>query len=265
MQFTILSTKLEGNTVEEFLHEFRNVHAGATRAMAKQLGIISKYVQGVPLNYLGKEDIQNLPFSDLECKISSFAQLSWPSIAVLQGALSTEGYRKSAGSHVFATATKIYLTEQLNSDVEDVESADAVRVMIGLSPHLELNFQQAWDDHAAFCREICPTYQRHRSISLEPGRAEQIFDHTLFPPNLVELLGGYEDFVFETPKQAQEFFDKYSHDLSSSYAKFVDSEKSFAYALDNVIQYRPAERGPAEVVTGHIVSCALRLKLFLNL
>ncbi|KAJ5372053.1 hypothetical protein N7517_004059 [Penicillium concentricum] len=263
MQLTILSEKLDSLTMDDFIHEFRVIHATETRTMAKTLGIITKYIQGVRLP--NKDPLLHLPIPEADPFVHSFAQLSWPSVTVLQGALSTEGYRKSAGSHVFAIPLKVYVTEKLHPGTEEeIQSPDSIRVVVGLSPLSTSSFPQKWSEHAAFCRSICDRYQRHQIIPLDAPKIEQIFGHTQFTPNAVVTSGGYEDFVFGTRTEAQAFFDQHGSAIRDSYDRFVDPKSSFCYAFDNVLQYSPSDRGFIETVVGFFIGIALRLKVLFN-
>ncbi|OQE07176.1 hypothetical protein PENVUL_c014G09448 [Penicillium vulpinum] len=229
--------------------------------MAKTLGIITKYIQGLRLS-ANKDSLLHLPIPEADTFVHSFAQLTWPSLTVLQGALSTEGYQKSAGSHVFAIPLKVYVTEKLNPAIEvEIQSHDSIRVMVGLSPLSPSSFLQKWSEHAAFCRSICDRYQRHQTIPLDAPKIEQIFGHTQFTPSTVVTSGGYEDFVFSTRAEAQAFFDQYGSAIRASYDCFVDPKTSCCYAFDNVVQYSPSDRGLIEIVVGFFIGIALRFKV----
>ncbi|CAI7581227.1 unnamed protein product [Penicillium discolor] len=106
--------------------------------------------------------------------------------------------------------------------------------MVGLSPLSPSSFLQKWSEQAAFCRSICDRYQ---TIHLDAPKIEQIFGHTQFTPNAVVTSGGYEDFVFGTRAEAQAFFDQYGSAIRASYDRFVDPERSFGYAFDNVLHF----------------------------
>lgn len=266
MQLTILSEKLNSLSADQFIHEFRVTHATETRTMATSLGIITKYIQGLRLALAGKEPLQNLPISEADSSVHSFAQLTWPSLPVLQGALSTDGYRKSAGSHIFATSLKVYVTTKIDPRAgKEVHTSDCVRVVVGISPLSGSSFPSAWDEHAAFCHSICDLYQRHRVIPLDTTKLEQIFGHTQFTPNAVVTTGGYEDFVFRSRTEAQEFFDQHGSALRSSYDRFVSPTGSFCYAFDNILQYSPSDRGFIEIIVGFFVGTVLRFKALFNL
>lgn len=233
--------------------------------MAKTLGIITKYTQGLRLVSTNKNQLRHLPIPETNPSVHSFARLSWPSVAVLQGALSTDGYRKSAGSHIFGIPIQIYLTENLDTGAENEihNNHDCIRVMVGLSPLSESSFQQAWREHAAFCRSICDGYQQHQVIPLSATKVEQIFGQTQFTPRTVVTSGGYENFVFRTWMEAQGFFDEHGDAIGASYERFVDQRRSYCYAFDNVVQYSPLDRGFSEIIVGFFVGIALRLKVIL--
>ncbi|KAJ5490008.1 hypothetical protein N7453_010833 [Penicillium expansum] len=252
--------------MDEFIHEFRVVHTTETRTMAKTLGIITQYIQGLRLSSVNQDPLLHLPIPEADPSVHSFAQLTWPSLAVLQGALSTEGYQKSAGSHVFGTPLKTYVTEKLDSGTkEEPQSRDCIRVMVGLSPLSPSSFPQKWSEHAAFCRSICDRYQQHQVIPLDAPEIENIFGHTQFAPNTVVTSGGYEDFVFGTRAEAQVFFDQHGSALRASYDGFVDPKASLCYAFDHVLQFSPSNRGFTETAVGSFVGIALRLKVLFNL
>ncbi|PYI05189.1 hypothetical protein BO78DRAFT_419848 [Aspergillus sclerotiicarbonarius CBS 121057] len=269
MQLTIISKKLDSLTTDEFIHELRVVHASKTRTMARTLGIITRYIQGLRLPPANTTLLRYLPIQATDPSVDSMAQLTWPSLTVLQGALSTDAYLKSAGSHVFALPVKVYVTEKISPDPEPANERDfhnGVRVVVGLSPLSQQTFPQAWSEHAAFCHSICPQYQRHRLIPLDAKKVHAVFGHTQFTPKTVVVgSGGYEDFVFRSLADAEAFFEDYGADIRASYARFVDQERSFSYVFDNGVQYCPAERGVREVIVGVFVGLVLTVEVVLNL
>jgi hypothetical protein len=262
MQFTILSTKLPNQSTPQFIHEFRNVHATETISMANSLGIISRYVQGLALSSAGQQDIKDLPLPAPREPLISFAQLTWPALEVLQGSLQTQGYKNSAGKHIFADAREIFLTERLEPDVG---GDGAVRLVFVLVPEDSdgASFMRLWDEHAAFCRGACARYQRNRLIEIDQARVSDIFRDTQFPAERVRRWGGYEEFVFESNPDAIAFCQRHGDGLRDSYAGFT-SKDSYGMGFDSVAKYDDTDRGYKQIVTGGIVGSVLRAKFFLG-
>ena len=265
MELTILADKLPHMSVEQYEHEFRVVHANETKKMAHSLGILLQYVQGLVLTSAGQEKIRNPPIPEPQEPLQSVARLTWPALEVMQGSFSTQGYRDSAGKHIFATVLKIFLTERLEPNMEQIRKGNPVRLLSFLVPAdpLESNFRRSWDNHAIFCRSICSNYQRNQVLRLEPERIVKIFNGTQFPEASVVRYGGYEEFVFEGNADAQAFFDRYGEQIGSSYEGFITKE-SFCVGFDTVVQYDDTDRGYQQIITGTILGMILRAKLFLE-
>ena len=283
MQLTILSSKLPNQSTPEYTHEFRVVHATETKKMAHSLGIISQYTQGLTLRsaMTSQETFfrnQPLPVPKGE-PIESFAQLTWPGgLKVMQGSFTTQGYKESAGKHIFAVPRIIYLTDRLEpAPVAVVASRiknakDAVRLIVGLTPQDNnanpSNFRKSWDKHASFCRAICPHYQRNQVRPLTSEHIQKIFTDTQFPAGaVVHGVGGYEEFVFENHEAVEVFCERYGEELRESYAGFAattgDGGRSFCLAVDVVVQYdEEADRGYLQVIVGAVVGMMLRLKVY---
>ena len=279
MQLTILSSKLPNQSTPQFTHEFRIVHATETKKMAHSLGIISHYIQGLTLRSItaaGQETIRNQPLPTPKGEhIESFAQLTWPGgLEVMQGSFTTQGYKESAGKHIFAVPRIIYLTDRLEPAAEpEVEerikkAKGAVRLIVGLTP-LDPNpsdFRKSWDKHASFCRAICPHYQRNQVLILSPERIVKIFADTQFPADTVVRVGGYEEFVFESHEAAEAFCERYGEELRESYDGFTTTTgESFCLGFDVVVQYDEVDRGYMQVIIGAVVGMMLRLKVFFGI
>ena len=274
MQLTILSSKLPNQSTPQFTHEFRIVHATETKKMANTLGIISQYVQGLTLRSVaavGQESIRNQPLPAPKGEpIESFAQLTWPSgLEVMQGSFTTQGYKESAGKHIFAVPRMIYLTDRLEPAVEAevherIKTKDAVRPIVGLNPNdpNPSSFRKSWDKHASFCRTICPHYQRNQVLTISPERIQKIFTDTQFPADTVVRYGGYEEFVFESNEAAEAFCERYGEDLRKSYDGFTRTGESYCLGFDVVVQYDEVDRGFLQVITGALVGMMLRLKVY---
>lgn len=266
MQFTILADKLPDSSVEQFIHEFRVVHAQETKAMAQSLGIISEYIQGLVLPSAGQKDVDNLPIREPEEPLQSFAQLTWPALEVLQGSFTTQGYQESAGKHIFAIPRKIFLTARLEPSMENIKDGNLIRVVSVLSPaeSSDMSFRKSWDDHAVLCRSICSNYQRNQVLNINPERITQIFADTQFPDTAVLTNGGFEEFVFKSNTEAQAFFGRYGEELRSSYRGFA-SDESFCVGFDSLVHYGDSDRGYQQMVAGTVVGTLLRLKVFFGI
>jgi hypothetical protein len=280
MQLTILASKLPNQSLPQFIHEFRIVHATETRNMAHSLGIIFQYIQGIALHSTPGQDsipVKNQPLAPPREPIESFAQLTWPGgLEVMQGSFTTQGYKDSAGKHIFAVPRKIYLTDRLEPDSVAregiLQSKDAVRLIVGLVPHdpTEIsNFRKSWDKHASLCRAICTAdnqhyYQRNQILPLDAEHIETIFADTHFPANAVVRCGGYEEFVFQSGEAARAFCERYGEELRSSYEAFTTGESYFA-GFDVVVQYDEKDRGYRQIVAGAVVGMILRAKVYFGL
>jgi hypothetical protein len=266
MQFTILADKLPEHSIDQFIHEFRVVHARETKAMAQSLGIVSEYVQGILLPFAGQKEIDNLPIHGPGVPLKSFAQLTWPALEVLQGSFTTQGYKSSAGKHIFAVPRKIFLTERLEPPVENFRKRNAVRVVVILLPteSSEGNFRTYWDKHADLCRSTCSNYQRNQVLNIGTDKVAKIFIDTAFPASAVVGEGGFEEFVFQSNAEAQAFFTQYGEELRLSYDGFT-SDASFCVGFDTVVHYDDGDKGYQQIITGIAVSLLLRIKVYLGI
>jgi len=85
-----------GKSEEWLSHEYRVVHAAMTRGIADHTDALQAYTQ---IGLVKPRDIQNAPNPNwryLTC-------LKWQSLMAVWAGLQTEGYKQSAGSHVFAS------------------------------------------------------------------------------------------------------------------------------------------------------------------
>ena len=278
MQLTILGDKLPTLSDKQFTHEFRVVHAQETRTMAINLGILNKYVQGLALPTAGRPPLTNLPLEEggEGGQYRSFAQLTWPSLEVLQGSFSTEDYRRGAAAHQFANPFRIFLTERDiysngNSSATSASRGkpDVTRLVITVLPADQPNinemtkFDEKWTQHAQWASSLPGvSYARYRVISIDQTRIRKIFDGTPFDSQLVTTAGGYDEFMFESHQDAVQFLAEYSSKLRASYLGFVNIEKSRAYAFDDVVQFGPDDRGAWQNIFGLLVGSALRMKVF---
>jgi hypothetical protein len=160
------------------------------------------------------------------CKTATDSQLSREK-AWTNGFLLRRYYLNSAGSHILGIPIQIYVTENLDTGVENEiqNNHDCIRVMVRLTPLSESSFQQAWRKHTAFCRWICDGYQKHQVIPLSAAKVEQIFGRTQFTPRTVVTPGVYEVFLFMTWTEAQGLFDKHGGAIGASYEPFVDQRR----------------------------------------
>lgn len=262
MQLTVLSTKLSGQTNSEFEHEFRVVHAAATKDMARSLGIITRYVQGVVLS-AHDQTLHDLPLTAAKSDLISYAQLTWPSTAVLGGALKTSGYKNSAGKHIFANTDKVFMTEPIGKKSPSASCGKEINILvmtalIPLSSDREV-FTKAWNEHADKFSAKCTYYQRNQTMPLTLSEIEPILGGSLFLPELCQLNGGYEEIGFSTLEEAQSFFSDNQAELRKSYETFCDPA-SFSMPMDCVVQYGEKDIGIQQSVVGKIVSSALTLK-----
>ncbi|RAO68964.1 uncharacterized protein BHQ10_004976 [Talaromyces amestolkiae] len=278
MQLTILSDKLPTLSETQFAHEFRTVHAQQTRAIAINLGIILKYVQGLALPTVGRPKLINLPLEELQYR--SFAQLTWPSLEVLQGSFSTEDYRQSAAKHQFARPFQLFLTERDESSISaslntssttltEIEKT-ATRLVVTvipktLSDNENTKFEEQWSRHAQWVCSLGASYTRYRVIPLDETRSRKIFDGTPFDPRLVVTAGGYDEFMFQSQENAAQFLAEHGPQLRSSYLEFVDIDHSHAYAFDHVVQFGTEDRGTWQTIFGLLVGSALRVKVFFGI
>lgn len=266
MQLTILSEKLPSLSTEQFIHEFRVVHAEQTKTIARSLGIISQYVQGLALSLTGQESLRNQPMSGPQEPIESFAQLSWPALEVMQGSFQTQGYKDSAGKHIFAQPRMIFLTNQLEPEVEHMNKNNTIRLVCVLNPldPLDSNFRKSWDKHASFCRTICANYQRNQVLKLDPEQINIIFFGTQFPKDAVMNYGGYEEFLFASIEDSQAFCKEHGEELGLSYSEFTTKD-SYCVGFDVTVQYDHVDRGYQQIIAGAIVGTILRFKVFFGI
>jgi hypothetical protein len=270
MQLTILSVKLPNQSDAEFDHEFRAVHVQATREIAESLGLISRYVQSVRLPGSLTSDP---PLPGPSYPLKAFAQLTWASPNVLQGALHTSGYQNSAGKHIFAKTTDVFVTERLESDVLQTTSVGTnkdARILLTafLLPKKGLSndeFIKKWDSHASMFRSIPEIYQRNKVMDLTREQIEGILGNTLFPPEMAWMSGGYEEFVFKSEDAARSFLEGGRKALRESYEGFVDANRSMFVEWDRIVQYSEEERGAAQIIKGGIIGSALGMKTALGL
>jgi hypothetical protein len=265
MQMTVLSAKLPGQSDDVFEHEFRAVHAPATTQMAASLGIITRYVQGISLRRLkGASPIQQPPLPEAPGSLQAIAQLTWPSIKVLQSALKTSGYKNSAGKHVFAVSQQVFLTNRLDDDAgsalqrawpRSAASGLPVLLVMVLFPHANISdaeFRTAWDAHAVKWRQLGAAYQRNLSLPVTRQQVEDILGGTVFTPAVCALRGGYEEFGFESSQAAQKFIDEHTAALGQSYATFCAAESYFA-GFDRVVPYDESDRGLKQKVVAKVI------------
>lgn len=268
MQLTILSDKLPTLSEEQFAHEFRVVHARETRTIATNLGIILQYVQGLALPTVGRPQLTNLPLE--EGQYQSFAQLTWPSLEVLQGSFSTEDYRQSAAKHLFASPFRLFLTERaeaMSSPATFTEAGEyTTRVVITVIPSDSdtTKFEDKWNQHAQWACTLGTVYTRYRVIPLDQTRIRKIFDGTPFDSHLVATAGGYDEFMFQSQEDAVQFLAEYGTQLRSSYLEFVNVDQSRAYAFDHVVQFGVSDRGKWQTIFGLLVGSALRIKVYFS-
>ncbi|KAL4733734.1 hypothetical protein BDV11DRAFT_175409 [Aspergillus similis] len=279
MHLTILSDKIPTLTDAQFRHEFQVVHAEQTKSIAQSLGIIHEYVQGLALTTVNKPPLDRAALDPLKegSPYQSFARLTWPSLEVMQGSFTTDGYRRSAGGHIFAQPFRIFLTEPVNTmaaqqSVEAVETSanEKIRVIIPIvrsgdvtEPGDDAEFEARWAEHALFVASIGVEYSRHRTIAVSQDSLVRIFDGTPFDHRLVVSRGGYDELVFPSHNAAEAFFRQYSSRLQSSYQRFMRLEGIMLFVYDSTVQVGTGDRGWRQVVAGTFVGIALRLKVWL--
>ncbi|CEL04586.1 hypothetical protein ASPCAL05714 [Aspergillus calidoustus] len=279
MQFTILSRKVPTLNDTQFRHEFQVVHAEQTKAIARNLGIIHEYEQGLALATLDQPELQQAAlFPTRETpNYQAFARLTWPSLEVMEGSFTTEDYRRSAGEHIFAQPFWIFLTQPLGQDgarnlvkAAGSSEGDNIRVIIPIQPRLAdggdngSHFEEQWDEHASFVRSTGVAYTRHRSLQLPPDRLAQIFDQTQFDHRLVMIEGGYEEFAFGSRVAAEDFFKQYAQKLQNSYEQLLNTAQSEVFVFSCVTQFAAEQRGWWQLGAGLVVGTALRMKILLG-
>lgn len=265
MQMTVLSVKLPGQTNEQFVHEFRSVHAQSTIDMANDLGIISRYVQGLDLECVAAASpLVRMPLPEAPAHLASYAQLTWPSIRTLSGALKSSGYKNSAGKHVFANTAHVYMTDLIDEDATasvprlwPVNAAEESPILLFVSvvPKEQMSdeeFRSAWNRHATKCRAMGVPYERHAVVNQTLQEAEKVLENTVFTASLCALRGGYEEFIFANYEAAQKFVDDHTEELKTSYASFTGSG-SFCASFDRKMPYGEIDRGLKQQVMQKIL------------
>lgn len=279
MHFTIVADKLAGLSVDEFKYEFCKVHASETKEAASSLGLISQYIQGlyIPSAIDGATQLTNLPLSEHDGPYQSLAQLTWPSMAVLQGSLQSAEYRASpAAKHEFATPQHIFLTERLESDVHtDGPSLGRpsqitkgghrpVVLIVALTPGTGLNeveFKVRWEKHAERVRAFnMAYYQRHAVIHAPREQLYAIFAETQFPAEKCWDRGGYEELVFASIEQAQSLCNEHGPALRASYEGFCDMQTSWCAGFDYVEHWGREDIGLKQRALGSILGAVLGVK-----
>jgi hypothetical protein len=245
--------------------------------MAASLGIIKRYVQGISLSHVkGACPIRQAPLPEATNPLQAFAQLTWPSIKVLQSALKTSGYKNSAGKHVFATTEQVFLTHRLDEDAggslprawprSGATGLPVLLVMVlsarpGLS---DAEFRTAWDAHAAKWRLLGAAYQRNLALPLTLQQVEAVLGGTAFTPERFALTGGYEEFGFESGEAAQKFIDAHGTALQQSYATFCGPKSYFA-GFDRVVPYQESDRGIKQKVVSAVIQAVFAVTRTLGL
>lgn len=283
MQFAIVADKLEDLSVDEFKHEFCTVHAEETKEAASSLGLISQYIQGLylPSAVDGAEQLTNLPLPEHDGPYQSLAQLTWPSLAVLQGSLQSAEYRASAAArHEFAAPKHVFLTERLEPDTHLGDSSlgrpghiDGQRrpvvLIAALAPGLGLNeteFRERWAKHGDNVRVLAMSYYQRNAVL--PVPREQIyatFAETQFPAEKCWDKGGYEELVFATIEDAQLFCNQHAEALRISYREFCDMQKSWCAGFDYMERWGRDDIGLKQRVTGTILGGILGARVSFGL
>lgn len=278
MQFTIISDKLADLSVDEFKNEFCTVHAEDTREVASSLGLISQYIQGLylPSALDGAKDLTDLPLQEHDGPYQSLAQLTWPSITVLQGSLQSAGYRASAAAkHEFAAPKHIFLTERLEPDTH-LESSVLGRpghvngqrrpvvLLAALTPGpglRETEFKERWEKHADRMRAFAMAhYQRNVVIPVSKEQVDATLAETQFPAERCWEKGGYEELVFASIEDAQSFCDQHGKDLKTSYGDFCDMQRSWTAVFQYTERWGAADIGLKQRVVGTILGGILSAK-----
>jgi hypothetical protein len=191
----------------------------------------------------------------------------------MQGSFTTEGYRESAGKHIFAQPFQIFLTEPLGTNGARQalknsrnEEGQTFRVIMPIQPRSanEVDFEERWNEHADFIRSIVSGYTLHRSLNILHDRLKQIFDQTQFDHRLVVAQGGYEEFVFGSRGEAESFFGRHGKEIRDSYSHFVDPAQFKVFIFDSVTKFAVEQRGLWQIGMGLVVGTALRLKILLS-
>ncbi|KAJ4395868.1 hypothetical protein N0V93_000082 [Gnomoniopsis smithogilvyi] len=283
MQLTIISDKLAGLTVDEFKHEFCTVHAEDTKEAASSLGLISQYIQGLylPSAIDGAKPLTSLPLPEHDGPYQSLAQLSWPSITVLQGSLQSAEYKASAtAKHNFAVPKHIFMTERLEPDTSHESGVPGrpghisaewrpVVLIAALTPGSglsEAEFRERWAKHGDSVRALAVAhYQRNAII---PAPREQIyatFTETQFPADRCWDRGGYEELVFANIGDAQSFCSQHGEALRASYEGFCDMQRSWCAGFDYIERWGRVDIGLKQRVVGTILGGMLGAKTIFGL
>lgn len=294
MKFTIIADKLPTLSVDEFKHEFCHVHAQETKQAASSLGLITRYTQGLATIDHGatQQLLTHLPLPEHPGPYQSLAQLTWPSVAVLQGSLQSAGYRASAAArHEFAAPEHVFLTEQLEPDQEDrdglgraenisevtknKQQMQPVVLIAALSPKSDLDdaaFRECWAEHAAQdVQRLRGTgtartfyYQRNAVIPVQSQQIRAMFSGTQFPADKCWGRGGYEEFVFDSAEDAQSFCREHGEGLEVSYGRFCDVQRSWCAGFDYVEHWGRGDVGLRQRLVGSVLGIVLGMKTFLG-
>jgi hypothetical protein len=269
MRLTILSQNLPGQSQDAFSHEFHEVHAKQTHDIAANTGILQEYIQGFsPILNQQLQDVK-LPLSKQGEQLISAAQLTWPSVGVMRSLFGSKGYKSSAGAHIFAKAQTVYVTDNLEAEVQSARRSDQVRMFCLLRPLSENTFQSEWSRHREFVHSLSlqpELYQRHTSCSLSRQETDALFSGTQFAVGEGNIIdGGIDEYVFSNAKDLEEFLKVASTSLNASYKSFVDEQKSSAMMFDQTIVYGAEQRGVYQLVVGSVLSTALSLKDYLRI
>lgn len=279
MQFTIVADKLAGLSVDDFKYEFCKVHANETKEAASSLGLISQYIQGlyIPSAFEDTMQLSSLPLSEHDGPYQSLAQLTWPSVTVLQGSLQSAEYRASpAAKHKFATPQHIFLTERLESDTHAQGPSlgrpsqiakghqRPVVLIAALTPEPGLNeieFKERWAKHGDRTRALgMAYYQRNSVISVPREQLYATFAETQFSAEKYWDRGGYEQFVFASIEQAQSFCNEHGQALRTSYEGFCDMQLSWCAGFDYVEHWGREDIGLKQRALGSILGAVLGAK-----
>lgn len=284
MQFTVIADKLSRLSVEEFEYEFCKVHSKETKEAASALGLISQYIQGLylPLAADGVTRLTegDLPLPEHDGPYQSLAQLTWPSVAVLQGSLQSAGYRASAAAkHKFAAPKHLFLSERLEPETyhesngltrtEQVTREQCPVVLIAaLTPLPSLDgaeFKERWAKHAEGMRALAIDYYQRNAVIPVPGeQARAMFAGTQFPHERCWGRGGYEELVFASLMDAQSFCNQHGEALTISYGEFCDTQKSWCAVFDYVEHWGRDDIGVKQRVLGTVLGFILGTKTSLG-
>lgn len=284
MQFTIIADKLPWLSIEEFKQEFRDVHAAETKEAASNLGLITRYIQGLylPSAIDGATQLTGLPLSEHEGPYQSLAQLTWPSVEVLQQSMQSAGYRESAAAkHEFAAPKHLFLTERLEPDQrhdldglgrpEDTLDAKQRPVVLiaALTPRAGIDdreFRELWAEHASGARAMATTaYRRNAAIALSVQQVRAVFAGTQFPAERCCSRGGYEEFIFASADAAQSFCNQHGEHLRLSYEAFCDMKRSWCAGFDYVEHWGQADIGLKQRAVATVLGLFLKTMAWLRL